>query len=80
MILLFFCLEIFYLRFLDVSRSKEIVMSLEVEQNHTVTTGRRRRVMGDLYQYIDGYFGDADIQRFKLKVRRINRLTYGSLY
>ena len=53
---------------LDLLRTKEITMSIEVEANETINSGRRKRDPGDLYDFVDGDFGETDMTAFKNKV------------
>jgi len=54
--------------FSDVLKSKEVVMSMEVEGNDTTSINRRRRDTGDLYDYVNGTFDDTGKDLVKAKV------------
>jgi hypothetical protein len=43
----------------DVLKSKEVVISIEVEGNDMVSINRRRRDTSDLYNYVNGTFDDV---------------------
>lgn len=43
----------------DVLKSKEVVISIEVEGNDTASINRRRRDTSDLYNYVNGTFDDV---------------------
>lgn len=51
--------ECWLIRFLcsDALSSKEVTLIVDVEANNTETVGRRKRAVGDLYEYVGSEFG-----------------------
>lgn len=65
--------------FLDLAQSQPVTLSVTVEENPTVSAGKRKRAVGDLADYVPGQLGGQGKEMVAATVSIPSLLTISSM-